>query len=176
MKGIFSRSLQVRRVLPPTITGNNNTQVIKLGENFTLSCGYDIKGDPTPAIVWSKDGNPIESVVVGPNENDEYFEYRTELAYFVSNSEHRFLATKCFPEGLRKVQKRTLGRCQSTIMASIEGYYVCTASNRGGSTSIFTKVEYQVEVPRTHVIWGGTIAGIVVICIVIFFALCSYHR
>lgn len=60
-------------------------------------------------------------------------------------------------------------------VASIEGHYLCTASNRGGSTSIFTKVEYKIEA-MTTMIWGGTIAGVIGICSLILAVFFLYHR
>jgi hypothetical protein len=51
-----------------------------MGQNFSLYCGYRIRGVPMPLITWSHDtGLPIEPMLVGPDPSGAYYRYIPEM-------------------------------------------------------------------------------------------------
>ena len=51
-----------------------------MGQNFSLYCGYRIRGVPMPLITWSYDnGLPIEPMLVGPDTSGAYYRYIPEM-------------------------------------------------------------------------------------------------
>ena len=78
----LSQNIEVRPVIAPQVSAHstaNNTISVEVGNNFTLSCGYKIRGDPKPSIIWTKDGKTLQNTITVPDTAGDYFQYHTVL-------------------------------------------------------------------------------------------------
>ena len=78
----LSQNIEVRPVIAPQVSAHstaNNTISVEVGNNFTLSCGYKIRGDPKPSIIWTKDGKTLQNTITVPDTAGDYFQYQTVL-------------------------------------------------------------------------------------------------
>lgn len=167
-------SIEIRSIIAPKIihhsAQNSTIYVEEIGHNFTLHCGYRIKGDPPPLIEWfDEKGQEIEAVLV-QNDQGSYFKYVPTLddgnktLHFVSNP---------IEMEVEKIRPRDL-----ELVSSFEGKYFCSASNRGGRQTVFTEVQVKTFLDdKKSIIWAGsTIAGIVFIAVAILVLFCCYHK
>lgn len=174
--------MEIRPLTPPKIfhdSSHNSTIFVAVGSNFTLNCGYRVKGDPAPLIVWSKeDQDFINDYVVGPDEEGTYYKYVSELKD--GNKTLHFTAD---PLSKLELPKGSVGisekRDQKESLA-FEGKYFCTASNRGGMQTIYTQVKAKTgnegDIARS-VKWAGlSIGAIVTFFCAVFLILYCYHK
>lgn len=175
----LSGNVEIRPPMAPKIyhdSSHNATITVAVGHNFTLNCGYRVKGDPVPLIVWSKEDQEIiddYTVLVGPGEDGSYYSYVSELKdgnktlHFTANP----LSKLEIPMGSRSEK--------GNESLAFEGKYFCTASNRGGMQTIYTEVKAKTgegDIVRS-VKWAGvSIALTVTISLVIFLILYCYHK
>ena len=165
----LSQSIEVRPVIAPQVSAHstaNNTISVEVGNNFTLSCGYKIRGDPEPSIIWTKDSQALQNIITVPDTNGDYFQYHTVLSK--RNQTLQFFATPV-----------DYSKARDALPASkedLQGKYLCNITNRGGSKTVFTKVWIKEDHSQT-VIWAvSSICGILIACVCILGIFCTYHR
>ena len=164
----LSRNIAVRPVLAPQVSPHstaNTTISVEIGNNFTISCGFKIKGEPKPSVLWSKNGKPLKETVIVSDTSGEYFQYT-----IVSKRRNETLQFFATPLSYSKA------RDLSPNSEDLEGKYICTISNRGGTETVFTEVLVKQDHTKT-VMWAATsICGILVVCGCILGIFFAYHR
>jgi FMS-like tyrosine kinase 1 len=164
----------IRRPLINHHSTYNSSLSIVLGQNFTLTCGTEIIGDPKPYIAWTRDGKPIQTdqpFIVGPDEEGLYFKYRPQITD--NNMTLHFVVFPLLAENRDAFDKANGGRKKGA--STFSGKYTCTASNRGGFDRMFTEVLHK-EDDQHGLILGCTIVGFIAVILLGFVIFYIYHR
>ena len=105
-----------------------------MGQNFSLYCGYRIRGVPMPLITWSYDnGLPIEPMLVGPDTSGAYYRYIPEMKE--GNKTLKMVSTQ-----MRKKQTEEISSREFELAKSFAGKYI--------KNKVFDKIRMaQFEMP-----------------------------
>ena len=91
-----------------------------MGQNFSLYCGYRIRGVPMPLITWSHDtGLPIEPMLVGPDPSGAYYRYIPEMKE--GNKTLKMVSTQ-----MRKKETQDISSREFELAKSFAGKYIKT--------------------------------------------------
>ena len=164
----LSRNIAVKPVVAPQVSPHstaNTTISVEIGNNFTISCGFKIKGEPKPSVLWSKNGRPLKETVIVSDTSGEYFQYT--IVSKRGNETLQFFATPLSYSRARDLSPNT---------EDLEGKYICTISNRGGTETVFTEVLVKQDQTRIVIAAISSICGILVFCGCILVAFFAYHR
>ena len=164
----LSQHIEVLSVVPPKVSRHstaNTTISVEVGNNFTLSCGFKIRGVPKPTVTWTKNGQKLRETVIVSDSSGDYFQYT-----IVSKRQNESLQFFATPLSYSKARDLLPEK------QDLEGKYMCTIANRGGIETVFTEVLVKQDNTQT-VIWAvSSICGILVACVCILGIFYTYHR
>ena len=112
-----------------------------MGQNFSLYCGYRIRGVPRPLITWSHDnGLPIEPMLVGPDSSGAYYRYIPEMKE--GNKTLKMVSTQ-----MRKKQTEDISSREFELAKSFAGKCVDKIFQ---VTLVMNTVKNNLEEIKTH--------------------------